>query len=269
MRRLSNILWCPGRAADARRSTASQPSRCSRPSRRARELALAYANLSFLERHVARSRRGREVERTSRCSRERARRRRQVAPEPSALRETTSVPWSSPGGRGLDGRSSQTASLRLAANAPLATRDYARGSPVHRSRRRPLRPARTTTSCSATSSPSRRGPQLDRGRWDRADGLRCAGAPCYGRSPRCPASCRSSCSRSCALAGATRTRSRCSGRRLELAEQSGELLRIAPVATARAEVAWLTGKLDEIAHCHGGCARARDGEAVGRRSRAS
>ena len=34
---------------------------------------------------------------------------------------------------------------------------------------------------------------------------------------------------------------------LELAEPSGELLRIAPVATARAEVAWLTGRLDEIA----------------------
>jgi DNA-binding CsgD family transcriptional regulator len=34
---------------------------------------------------------------------------------------------------------------------------------------------------------------------------------------------------------------------LELAEASGELLRIAPVATARAEVAWLAGRPEEVA----------------------
>ena len=38
---------------------------------------------------------------------------------------------------------------------------------------------------------------------------------------------------------------------LGLAEPSGELIRIAPVAAARAEVAWLAGRPDEIPGLHG------------------
>ena len=261
MRRLSNILWCPGRAADARRT--------------------GLAAVALLETQPA----GRELS----CSRtpispsstpcrsistrpesgahepllpERAPRRRKSRQSPPALWGTTSAPWSSPGGRDCT-TSSQTASLDLPRGRwPARLRT---GEPVHRSRHRPLHPARNDLMLRYFLAEQARA-ELDQGRWDRAadSAAQVLLLQAVSTLPRIVSLV------VLALVRARRGDPDAEPLRKPSSSPSvGELLRIAPVATARAEVAWLTGRLDEIAPVTA-AALARDGEAVGwSRGRAS
>ena len=110
MRTLSNRLWCPGRSAEARtQGLAAVALLETQP--RGRELALAYANLSFLGRvsldlEEARAWSAKAVEVADELTTPR------FAPRPSSAPGMSRAPWSSPGER-ASRNSSQIASSHL------------------------------------------------------------------------------------------------------------------------------------------------------------
>jgi DNA-binding CsgD family transcriptional regulator len=241
MRRLSNILWCPGRAADARRTGLAAVALLeTQPA--GRELVLAYANLSFLNGMSL------DLDEAGKWSA------RAVALA-SELRDAESR------ARALRAAGNDERALELARRQGLhdLVADCLLGLAARAARQRDYAEANRYIEVGIDHS-TRHGndlmlryflaeqarAELDQGRWDRAadSAAQVLLLQAVSTFPRIV---------SLVVLALVRARrgdpdaEPLLREALELAEPSGELLRIAPVATARAEVAWLTGRLDEIA----------------------
>ena len=222
-----------------------------------RELAMAYSNLAQLrmldERPAGARRAGAtraiELAEAHRRDRRSSSTRSTTSARPSMLRRL----------RG--GRERLERSLELALRAPgsrstspgptptsagAGRRTARRTRPRDRwldARHRVLRASTTSTLAALHDRPTAARLQLDQGRWDEAAARRdgraaasrghvAAAAHPAAHGPRA----------GCARAAAIPSRGRRSTRRCALARRTGELQRLAPVATARAEARWLGGR---------------------------
>jgi tetratricopeptide (TPR) repeat protein len=253
LRRLGGILWCPGRTADADK-TSRRAITVLEQLEPGRELAMAYANLAFL-----RSAAGDVEHALAYASRAQA-----LAEDIDDVEARVSALATIGATELLAGRSGgrekieQSLAKSEAANLPDevggAFHSLLQVAALHRSYdladRYLERGLRYTgehglilweTYLHAFAAKI----SLDRGRWDEADDF-CAGVFQKQLTSIYP--------RVLALATRGLLRARRGepgaeadlGEALELAEPSGELLRVAPVALAQAEAAWLAGDLDGI-----------------------